>query len=116
MLPKLISLICVALIFPCAASAEDEDWKTFEARMMPYVGKTITVSGKLVEGKDSPFVLMVSRGGVNLKFRFDGALMERNVSATGVLRFRKGSAAPAPGVSGIAPMFYFDDGIVTVAR
>jgi hypothetical protein len=115
MFSKLISSFCVALVIQSAAYADD-DWKAFEARMMPHVGKTITVSGMLQEAKDSPAVFIPTGGRVNLKFEFDDALMERNVTATGVLRFRNGSKAPRPGVSPIAPMFYFDDGVVKAVR
>lgn len=108
-LSKVISSVCVVLVLQCAASAAD-DWEAFKARMMPQIGKTVTVSGELFEGKDSPFVLMPGGGRVNLKFDFDDNLMERKVTATGTLRYRPYQAAPAPGISAIGEMFFLEKG------
>lgn len=102
-----------------AAAALNRNHEAFKQKMMPLVGKEVTVRGVLSVGKVSEFIYTDDPGAVYVKLLKTEDIKKSNelsrmvgkrLAVTGKLRFREDIPSPSPDIAAIREHFFIDIG------
>src|SRR6266567_603979 len=115
-LSALAALVLSTTVIAAGTKCRSSDFQCFKRRMMPKVGRKITVVGVLASAKLGWIVtfehwgvyIYAAQGADDSKMKALDSFNGQTIKATGTLRYSPGSRSPRTDVASVPEHFFFD--------